>query len=111
MGFLDSLKHAFAVESDAAVEPTESQRLLVDRLCREIVRRQMTTPALLVLESSRPLGFLAAQTIHFFTPLISAVTDADGHKQLAGFLEQRQSIEYLCRRLEELEAEPSAPSP
>jgi hypothetical protein len=105
MPFLESLKHAFAVESADPIEPTEEQRVIVERLCAEVVHRRLTVPALLALEMSRPLGFLAAQAIHFFTPLISAVTDADGHRHVAAFLERRQAIEYMCRRIEQLESE------
>lgn len=110
MALLDALKHAFAVESSDPIEPTDEQTPVVERLCREIVRRRMTVPALMFLEMSRPLGYLASQAIHFFTPLIAAVTDAQGHKHLAAFLERRQSVEYLCRRIEQLEAEFSRPS-
>lgn len=109
MALLDAFKHAFAVESPDPIEPTDEQRPVVERLCREIVRRRLSVPALLALEMSRPLGYLAAQAIHFLTPLIAAVTDAQGHKHLAAFLERRQSVEYLCTRIEALEAEYSRP--
>lgn len=110
MPFLETLRHAFAVESDDPIEPTDEQRGVVERLCAEVVRRRLTVPALLVLEMSRPLGFLAAQAIHFLTPLIAAVSDADGHRHLAAFLERRQAIEYLCGRIEQLEQQRSQPS-
>lgn len=109
MALLDAFKHAFAVESPDPIEPTDEQRPVVERLCREIVRRRLSVPALLALEMSRPLGYLAAQAIHFLTPLIATVTDAEGHKHLAAFLERRQSVEYLCTRIEALEAEYSRP--
>lgn len=109
MALLDAFKHAFAVESADPIEPTDEQRPVVERLCREIVRRRLSVPALLALEMSRPLGYLAAQAIHFLTPLIATVTDAEGHKHLAAFLERRQSVEYLCTRIEALEAEYSRP--
>lgn len=102
---LDWLKHAFAVEPPGPVEPTEAQAAIVDRLCREVVRRRMTTPALIALEMSRPLNFVTAQAIHFFDPLIKSISDANGHRDFATFLEKRGSIEYLVRRIEELEAE------
>jgi hypothetical protein len=99
----DWLKHAFAVEKPGPAEPTDEQRETVDRLCTEIVRRQMTTPALMFLEMSRPLNFVGSQALHFFAPFISAVSDAPGHRHLAAFLEKRGSIDYICRRIEELE--------
>ena len=102
---MEWLKHAFAVEPPGPVEPTEEQRPVVERVCGEVVRRGLTTPAIMALEMSRPLNFVGSQALHFFSPIISALTDAQGHKQFAEFLEHRGSIEYLCRRIEELEAE------
>lgn len=102
---LDWFKHAFAVEKPGPVEPTPAQAAIVDRLCREVVRRRLTTPALVTLEMSRPLNFVTAQAIHFFDPLIKSISDANGHREFAGFLEQRGSIDYITGRIEELETE------
>lgn len=97
------LKHAFAIETSGTEEPSEEVRSIVDRLCREVIRRHLTTPALMALEMSRPLNFIGAQTLHFFTPMLSAITDATGYVRFAEFLEQRGSIDYLCERLEAAE--------
>lgn len=102
------LKHAFAVEPPGPAEPTPEQRVIVDRICREIVRRHMTTPALLMLEMSRPLNYVGSQAMHFFSPLINTLTDARGHEHFAAFLEQRGSIEFLCRQIERWEDEAAA---
>jgi len=99
------LKHAFAVDPPGPAEPTEEQRAAVDKICREIVRRHLTTPALLFLEMSRPLNYIGSQTMHFFQPLIGVLTDSKGPEHFALFLEKRGSIEYICRRIEDLEAE------
>ena len=101
---IDWLKHAFAVELPGPAEPTDAQHGCVEKLCVEVVRRHLSTPALIFLEMSRPMNLIGAQALHFFAPLISAVTDADGHRHFAAFLEHRGSIDYLCRRIESLEA-------
>lgn len=101
------LKHAFAVDPPGPAEPTPPQAKVVDMICAEVVRRHLTTPALTFLEMSRPLNFVGAQAMHFFTPLVEAVIDAEGHRQFAAFLEQRGSIDYICRRIEEVENEMS----
>jgi hypothetical protein len=98
------LKHAFAVDAEGPAEPTAEQRDAVERVCREIVRRHLTMPALAFLEMSRPLNYLGAQALHFFAPFVSVLTDSQGHRHFAAFLEQRGSVEFLCRRLEDLEA-------
>lgn len=96
------LKHAFAV--DASLEPpTEEELRLVDRLVREVVRRRLTTPALALLEMSRPLNYLGSQAMHFLAPLMESLFDAEGYRACARFLERRDAIEFVCRRIEELE--------
>ena len=83
---LDWLKHAFAIEPEGPVEPTEAQRAVIDRLCRHVVARGLVTPALVFLESVRPLNYVAAQTLQFFAPVVSAVADARAYQELANFL-------------------------
>jgi hypothetical protein len=99
------LKHAFAVDPPGEAQPNELQSQVIDALCRRITRMHLTTPALLLLESSRPLNFLGSQALHFFMPFVSAIADASGVRAFAAFLEQRGSIDYLCHRLEAFEDE------
>jgi hypothetical protein len=98
------LKHAFAVDPQGAAEPNDAQRLVIDRLCAEVVRRRMTTPALLALEMGRPLNYVSAQLLHFFQPFLAIIADTADYEQLASFLEQRGSAEYIAMRLDALEA-------
>jgi hypothetical protein len=99
------LRHAFAVDPPGPAEPTAAQHAIAERLVREIVRRRMSTPALLFLEACRPLNMLGAQALHFLQPLISAVADGDAPRHFAEFLERRGSVDWLCRRIEEIESE------
>lgn len=109
------LKHAFAIDTDDAAELPEGERRVVDRLCREVVRRDLVVPALMFLEMSRPLNYLGAQALHFFQPMLGALVDSDAPKHFASFLERRGAIDALCRTLEacrrdaqrEADAEPS----
>jgi hypothetical protein len=98
------LKNAFAVD-DGPLEPTHEQVALVDRLAREVVRRGMTVPALAFLEMTHPLNYVTAQAIHFFTPLIGAVSDTHSHQLLADLLEHRGAIEYICQAIERAQAD------
>ncbi|MEO1999501.1 MAG: hypothetical protein ABGZ17_30010, partial [Planctomycetaceae bacterium] len=99
---------AFAIEPQGPAEPDPEQRTLIDRLCREIVKRRLTTPALAFLEMSRPLNYMSSQLLHFLAPLISAVSNAQGHRRLADFLEHRGSIDFICDRIAALETEADA---
>ena len=98
------LKHAFAVESEATTQPTEVERPVIERVCRAVVERRMTTPALIYLEMSKPLNYIGSQAMHFLQPIVTAVLDTRSYEAMAQFLERRGSVDYLVERLERLEA-------
>lgn len=108
----DWLKHAFAVEPGGPVVPTEAEAALVSRLARAVVRRGLTSPALLALECSHNLNFFASQALVFFAPLLQLLFNRQEYDTVVGFLERRGSIEYMCRRLEALaEGDECGPGP
>lgn len=97
------LKQAFAIDPPGPARPTEPQRVLIDRLCREVVRRRMTVPAQMMLEMGRPLNYLSAQVMHFFQPFITVLADPLAYDHLSSFLERRGSTEYISERLQAAE--------
>ena len=103
------LKHAFAVDPPGPAEPNDIQRAIVDRLCKEVVRRHLGTPATLILEMGRPLKYVSAQFVHFWQHIVSAVTNAAEYEQFSLFLEQRGSIDYISLRLTAMELERDRP--
>ena len=102
---MEWLKHAFATDARGPAQPNEGQRLVIERVCREVVRRRLSAPALLTLEMSRPLNYVTAQLLHFFQPFLVILTDAAAYDQFTTFLEQRGSMDYIAERLEAIEAE------
>ena len=102
--FIERLKHAFAVEDPDDFAPTERERLAAEKVCEEVVRRRMTMPASMLLEMSRPLNYLGAQALHFFTPFASVLVDGKSWEDFASFVERRGSVEYLIRTIEDCEA-------
>ncbi|MCH8260272.1 MAG: hypothetical protein IIC46_08700 [Planctomycetes bacterium] len=109
MGPLRSkLKHAFAVDAPGAVEPTKLQRPAVEWICTQIAKRHLSTPGLIFFEMTRPLNYLGAQVMHLTSPGVWAIAPKHiygGYIHFAEFLERRGSMEYMCWRIEELEAE------
>ena len=94
------LKHAFAVDPPGPAEPTEAQRIAIDRVADEVVRRGLATPTLMALEMSRPLNFIGSQAMHFFTPFVSVFANTRGYRHFAEFLELRGAIPYICDAIE-----------
>ncbi len=106
----DWLRNAFAV-SPHLEPPTEDQRILLEKVSREIVKRGMTTPALAFLEMSRPMNYLGAQALHFFAPLLTSVFDTQAYEQFSKFLERRDAIDIWCEQIEEIANESTAAPP
>jgi len=99
------LRHAFAIRPEGAEELSPAEEELVDRFCRAVVRRRLTAAVLVALEMARPLAGVAAQGIHFFTPLLSLLASPEQINRLAEFLQRPDALQILCQRLESLEAE------
>ena len=102
---MEWLKHAFAVDPPGPAQPNATQALIVERVCREIVRRRLVAPAVLALEMGRPLNHLSAQVLHFFQPFVTMLGGAAAYEQFAAFLEQRGSLDYIGARIESIQAE------
>ena len=104
------LRHAFMVEKESDFAPDEKDRALIDTVCREVVKRGMATPAILFLESTRPLNYLGSQTMTFFEPVMHAVLrHPEAWKRFAAILEHRGSVEFISRRIDALSSESDTP--
>ncbi len=104
---LNWVRHAFAVES-ADLGPSPEEQLLIERLALAVVKRGLSAPALLALECTRNLNFVASQSVIFFSPLLSLVFDQRDCRRVAELLEHRSCVEWICRRIEQLAGEPAA---
>lgn len=81
---------------------TEDQVHAVDAVVKFIDRFGMHVPAILALESMRPLSFVGSQFMHLLTPSLGAFLTVHHWEALAGLLEDRQGMEYLIRRIEDV---------
>jgi len=79
----------------------EADRLLLERLARRVVELRLETPALLTLESARPLSLLAGQAMLFFEPFAQALFRLPDYRRLAALIERREALEALSRLIEQ----------
>lgn len=93
---------------DAAAEDERATRELIEKVARAVVARGMAVPAILVLESSKPLSFLGSQALHFLEPFVRALMDGATFTLFAKALEDRENVERLLVRIEALDEETRA---
>lgn len=103
LGMRSWLQHAFAIESAENFAPSEAEAQLVRKLCHFLAQRRLTLPALVIVESVRPLAYVGAQTLCCLEPWFAAVTDAAGLRTLAAMLERPGAVDYLLDELQNAE--------
>lgn len=84
---------------------TENEDEALEEIAQRVVREGMGTAAILFLESSKPMGFLAGQAAIAATPLLGGFIEPMRLEGYASLLGNRDSVERLIRRIEELEAD------
>lgn len=76
---------------------------IIEGLVQRIVKAGMGSPALIFLESQRPLGRMAGNVLHVFSPFIGVFlpsVDQYGH-----LLQDPVNLEIIVDRIQELEEE------
>lgn len=93
------LQHAFSTETTSRPFSLEEMEIM-ERVADMIVKRGMTAPATVFLESMGPMNFLGSQALHFLTPIIDCAFNAKEVEQVAQLLERRDSIARLITLIE-----------
>jgi hypothetical protein len=78
----------------------EEDRALIERVARRIVELQMDVPAILTLESGKPLSLLASQTLIFLEPIVLALLPIGDYRRFAQLIERREVVEALIQSIE-----------
>lgn len=94
--------HAFALRGQDSRLDAEDLALL-DRFARLLADRGLVTPAIFLVESLVPLGFLASQLIHALTPIMGMVASPDDIERLARVLEREETPAVFIDRLRLME--------
>ena len=92
--------HAFAL-TPSRTQMSEDELELLKTIADVIVKRGMAEPALLLLESSGPLNFLASQLVHGLKPFLDVVCRPTDLDRLALILERRNSVDWLISLIQE----------
>lgn len=93
------LVHAFSTKSEAEIFTIEDLELL-QRIADAVVKRGMTAPATVFLESLGPMNFLGSQALHFLTPILEFAFNVKELEQVARLLERRDTIARLIALIE-----------
>jgi len=94
---------------DTDLEPGERDRI-IERIADSVVRRGMQTPAILFLEMHKPLSYVASQGVVVLSPLVAPLVGLENLQIASKLMEDRENMELLIQRIEELAEERAAAS-
>ena len=90
---------------DGQIPSPERQKELLAKIADQIVKRKMTTPAILFFESVKPLSFVGSQALVFLQPIVQAFLNRKEYDEIVLMMEERDNVEKLLLEIENQEAQ------
>lgn len=90
---------------DADLPETERDTL-IETLAQKVQRYNMAMPAILLLEMNKPVTFLGSQALLLGSGFLAPLFGPQNVQRYSKLFEDRQNVERLIRRIEELSAAP-----
>lgn len=81
------------------IDAQERDRI-IDKAAQMIVKRGLTTPALLFIELAKPINFLGSQLLVALDPFVSAVLTSGDYRKFSILMEEDENVELLLQRIE-----------
>jgi hypothetical protein len=83
----------------------EGKEELIERIAKRIVSMRLEVPAIIFLEMNKPLGFIAGQSMLLASGILGPILGFSRVEEFAEFLGDREKVEALIERIEELSRE------
>jgi DNA repair photolyase len=83
--------------------PPEQEEVL-DKVAKKVVEKRMTVPALMFIESVKPLNFIGSQVMVFFEPIVQSLFDFRSYTIFREAIESRDNVELLMQKIEKYDA-------
>lgn len=78
---------------------------LIEKLSNFIAERKMAAPAIMTIESLRPLARIGSQLMHFLAPFAEIIFNAKEYQEFAALLENEEYVRLLIKRIDEIDVD------
>ena len=82
----------------------EEELAVLEKVAKKVVDKSMTVPAIVFLESVKPLNYVGSQAMVFFEPIVQSLFNLKDYDAFRSALEKRQSIEIMIQKIEAYDA-------
>lgn len=84
---------------------TPEQQEILDKIAKKVVLWKMSVPAILFLESVKPLNYIGSQMLVFFEPFVQTLFSWKDYDEFRKMMEERGNIERLLQTIEKFDSE------
>ena len=77
---------------------------IIYEFAEKIVDKDLTVPAIFLLESTKYISFIAGQILIFLNPILTFFVNDKKYNQFVKIIEKRENLELLMLNIEELNA-------
>jgi len=78
---------------------------LIDKISNFIAKKRMAAPAIMTIESLRPLARIGSQLMHFLAPFAEIIFNAKEYQEFAALLENEEYVRLMVKRIDEIDVE------
>lgn len=83
---------------------TTEQREVLEKVAKKVVYWRMAVPAIMALETAKPLSFIGSQVMVFFEPIVQTMFSFRHYDTFRELMEDRDNVERLLLLIEEHDA-------
>jgi hypothetical protein len=83
----------------------QDQDDLLVTIARRIVDRGLSAPAVIFLESTKPLNVVGCQALNFLEPIVQSLFSLRRYNEFIQLMEKRSNVERLIQTIESLDEE------
>ncbi|RLC57177.1 MAG: hypothetical protein DRH89_04105 [Candidatus Cloacimonadota bacterium] len=78
---------------------------LIEKLSNFIAQKRMAAPAIMTIESLRPLARIGSQLMHFLAPFAEIIFKPKEYQEFAVLLENEEYVRLLIKRIDEIDVD------
>lgn len=86
-------------------ELTPDQKEVLEKVAKKVVQWRMAVPAIMALETAKPLSFIGSQALVFFEPIVQSIFSIKHYDTFRELMEDRENVERLLQLIEKFDAE------
>ncbi len=86
-------------------ELTSEQQEVLEKVAHKVVDWRMAVPAIMALETAKPLSFIGSQAMVFFEPIVKSLFTVKHYDTFRELMENRENVERLLLLIEKYDAE------